>query len=93
MAVIGLFGGGLAGLFVLGIFTRRANGKGVLAGFIVSALLVYGVWTRGGFHPYLYAPIGTASCVVLGYLFSFLFPTPSKRTDGLTFFDLPKEEG
>ena len=29
-AGMGLFGGGLAGLFALGILTRRANGPGAL---------------------------------------------------------------
>jgi Na+/proline symporter len=92
LAVIGLFGGGLAGLFVLGIFTRRANGTGVLVGFLVSALVVYGVKIHGGFHPFLYAPIGTFSCVALGYALSLPFSDTSKRVDGLTFHDLRKEE-
>ena len=38
--IIGLFGGGLAGLFVAGIFTRRINGPGVVVGMLSSALVL-----------------------------------------------------
>ena len=37
----GLLGGGLGGLFVLGIFTRRANGPGAIVGLLASGMVQY----------------------------------------------------
>src|SRR5699024_1549825 len=37
--IIGVFGGSLAGLFILGIFTQRANAKGVVYGFFAGFLI------------------------------------------------------
>ena len=36
MKIMGLFGGGLAGMFVAGIFTRRTHQGGILVGFAAS---------------------------------------------------------
>lgn len=39
--ILGLLGGGLGGLFVLGIFTRRANGPGAIVGLLASGMVQY----------------------------------------------------
>ena len=54
-STVGLLSSGLAGLFILGIFTRRANGIGVFIGAIVSALVLYFVKTYTPIHFILYA--------------------------------------
>ena len=41
LTVSGLFGVPVAGLFALGIFTKRANARGVLIGFALSVLLAF----------------------------------------------------
>ncbi len=41
LELLGLFGGGLAGLFALGIFTRRAHGTGALIGAVSSVIAIY----------------------------------------------------
>ena len=49
LMVLGLFGGGLCGLFMLGIFTCRAHGPGALVGFFTSAaVLAFVIFA----HPY-----------------------------------------
>lgn len=70
---LGLFTGGLGGLFLLGMLTKRANGPGALAGLVVSALLIWyiSVYTEISFL--MYAFFGLASCFVFGYVFSLLF--------------------
>ncbi len=72
--ILGLFGSGLAGLFILGIFTERANGRGALCGAAASAVLIYAVQTGTRMHGYLYAAVGIASCVGIGYAASRLLP-------------------
>jgi len=92
MKVIGLFGGGLAGLFALGIFTRRTHAAGAIAGFLASAVVLYWVAAHEAVHGILYAAVGVASCVLIGYTVSLL--TPARRRDlaGLTLFTLSDSE-
>ncbi|MDZ7617172.1 MAG: hypothetical protein U1E05_09220, partial [Patescibacteria group bacterium] len=54
--LVGLFAGGLAGLFVLGLFTRRANGTGALVGVVASAGLLY--LAQPYVHFFLYPVVG-----------------------------------
>ena len=76
--VMGFFGGGLAGVFLLAAFVRRANATGAVAGLIVGACATASVafWTDINFL--LYAFVGTTSCVVTGICVSFF--TPAGRT-------------
>ena len=48
---MGLLGGTLSGLFVLGIFSRRMNREGAIAGMLVGLIstLVYIFWFKGWF--------------------------------------------
>ncbi len=90
--VLGLFGGGLAGLFVLGIFTRRATGRGALAGAAGSAAALYVVKTYTNVHFQLYGGIGLGVCVGAGYLVSLLLPGGAGRPKplkGLTIHTMP----
>ncbi|MCU0871262.1 MAG: sodium/solute symporter [Pirellulaceae bacterium] len=79
--VIGMFGGTISGLFILGIFTRRANGPGALLGALASASAVWAVHPH--VHFYWYAFTGIVTCVVVGYLASFCFPRANKDITGL----------
>jgi SSS family transporter len=85
---IGLFGGSLAGLFVLGIFTRRGHGAGALVGAVTSAITLYLVKTLTDVHFFLYGGIGILTCVLVGYLVSVMLPAKRKNLDGLTFYSL-----
>lgn len=70
--VIGLFGGGLAGLFILGMFTQKGNSMGALVGFISSAAILFYVTQYTSLNLFLYGPIGIFSCVIIGYLVSLI---------------------
>ena len=88
LKIMGLFGGGLAGLFVAGIFTRRAHQGGVLIGFIVSAATLYWASASGAVHFFLYGAIGILTCSTVGWLSSLLLPSAHKDVDGLTVHSL-----
>jgi SSS family transporter len=76
--------GGLCGMFVLGIFFGRANAAGALIGAVTSGILIWAVDRFTDVHFLLFAPIGVISCVVAGYLASYLF-APPKQIEGLTY--------
>lgn len=83
----GLLGGGFAGAYTLGMFTRRANWQGVAIGVGVSITLTTVAWFMKLVHPYFYLAISIFLCIVVGYLASWLFPPPSpKSLEGLTIF-------
>jgi SSS family transporter len=84
--ILGLLGGGLGGLFVLGIFTRRANGPGAIVGLLASGVVQYAVKTHTALHSFMFALTGMVSCVVIGYLVSFFFPRAARDLDDLTLF-------
>lgn len=86
MGMMSLTGGTLAGLFALGIFSKRASGGGALIGAAVSvATLVY-VYTSTKIHFFLYGAIGILTCMLAGYLASLIFPRQTKTLEGLTIF-------
>src|SRR5690606_13972345 len=70
--VLGLFGGGLAGIFLLAVFIKKAHGMGALYGFFGSALITFLVRTYSDVTVYLYGAVGVMSCVIIGYLISLL---------------------
>lgn len=82
--ILGLFTGGLGGLFVLGIFTKKANAPGVIAGIILSGVVQYFVKNHTDINLLLYAFTGLVSCVTFGFLFSLLFAGGKKELAGLT---------
>jgi Na+/proline symporter len=86
MRVIGLFGGPTGGLFLLGIFTRRAHGTGAVPGALAGVVMVMLVqhYTRTSFV--LYTAIGVAGCFLMGYFFSLILPDPKKPIDDLTVY-------
>ncbi len=86
--VIGLFGGGLAGLFAAGIFSRKTTGTGALAGFAASALVLYLVRSSGKVHFLLYAGIGIVTCFLGALLASLLLPGGKPPRPGLTYHDI-----
>jgi len=72
--LIGLTAGSLGGLFALGVFTRRANGKGALIGALAGFIVVVSLELTGApVAGLLYAFIGCSISFVVGWLASFLF--------------------
>lgn len=78
MKVIGLFGGPMSGLFILGMFFKRAHGRGAVLGALSSAafLIIIQAYTQVSFI--LYAGIGLVGCVLMGYIFSLILQPKQK---------------
>ena len=71
--MMGLLGGGLAGLFALGIFFRNANGRGAMTGAIASVFILFWVQQHTDLHFFLYGAVGILSCVAIGVVASHGF--------------------
>jgi Na+/proline symporter len=76
LSLLGLLGSGLAGLFALGIFSKRATGPGALVGAIAGAIVLFCVQRYTPVHFLLYGAIGTTTCFACGYLASLVLPRP-----------------
>jgi len=83
----GLFTGAMTGVFILGIFSVRANGKGAIIGALTSAVILLLVKNNTSLHFFLYSGIGIISCVIIGYMASFFFKD-EKPVKGLTIFTI-----
>lgn len=88
--VIGMFMGALGGLFILGALTKRASGWGALVGILVGVGVMVAVWQLTETDGYLYATIGIGTCLVVGYLASFVLPGSAHDLDGLTVYTMKK---
>ena len=98
LAFMGYFAGGLLGLFLLGMLTKRANGHGAFTGAIVGTLVVLMVTENDFGLPRLYetfgfAPIpfiwstavGLAVTALVGYLISLMgHRVPPERLEDTT---------
>lgn len=73
---LGLFTGGLGGMFLLGMLSKRANSNGVIIGLVLSALVTWIVSMYTDINFLMYSLFGMISCYVFGYLFSLLFKKP-----------------
>lgn len=82
----GLLGGGFAGAYTLGMFTRRANAPGVAIGIGSSIGLTVLAWSFKLVHPYFYLGISILLCIVIGYLASLCFPARKRSLRGLTIY-------
>ncbi len=81
-----ILGGGFAGTYALGLFTRRANWQGALIG--TAASVACAVLLRVHVSPILLNPASIASCMIVGYFASWFFPAPKQDLTGLTVFTL-----
>jgi len=80
-----LLGGGVVGIYMLGMFTRRANSLGAIVGALGSVGAVLFVKFQTHLHWAAYTPVAIISCLILGYLASLLLPQRRDLT-GLTVF-------
>lgn len=84
-SIIGLTAGPLGGLFALGVFTKKGNGKGALVGAAAGfATVVYLKVSEAPVTGLLYAFIGFGICFVLGYVVSLLSGGQDEKSEGLT---------
>lgn len=83
LKIIGLFGGGLGGMFLIGMLTTRTSAGAVLVGFICSAAMQFYVNRYTDLSFLLYMFTGMATCIAVSYLSSFILPE-RKPLNGLT---------
>ncbi len=88
LAVLGLLMGSLTGLFALGIFTEKTNGKGALIGAVGGAAVLYYVQHYTDTHFYIYAAVGISACFIIGYISSLLLPSKQETREGLTIYSI-----
>ncbi len=88
----GLFGGGLAGVFLLGMLTKRTNLFGSIVGILSSALAVYYVQAQTRVSFFLYFVVGLFTCMIMGYLASFITGGKISAPEGMTIYSLIKEK-
>lgn len=84
--ILGMLTGSLAGLFALGIFTRRANGIGGLIGVAVSLIALVLVRQFTDLHFFMYALVAVGTCLIIGYSTSVALRAPCLPLQGLTIY-------
>ncbi len=90
IAVLGLFGSSVSGLFVLGIFSRKTHATGALVGAVASMVLVVLLFMMNAVF-WWYSVVGVVSCVLVGYLASLGLPGTAHH-HGLTVHSLASNE-
>jgi Na+/proline symporter len=90
-ALQAVLGGGFAGCYGLGMFTKRANWQGTIIGVVASLVITLVLWQSGRVTPILYPTFAIAGCLVCGYLGSLFFPAPSGSLAGLTVYTRQKD--
>jgi SSS family transporter len=85
-ALQAVLGGGFAGCYGLGMFTRRANWQGAVVGVVASLFVTFVVWQREMVVPVLYPTMSIFTCLVFGYVGSLFFPRPGQSLAGLTVY-------
>ncbi len=91
MEILGIMGGSLAGVFILGIFTKRANSMGAIWGLVISVVVVWMARSYTDISVYLYGAISVFTTILAGYLISLL-TSQKKNLRGLTYLTLDKTE-
>lgn len=88
LLITGLFGVPIAGIFAVGIFTKRTTGTGVIVGIIVAVIVSYFLQGVGGAgSPFYTSIIAFALAFIVAYIASLILPSPKKDISGLTIFD------
>lgn len=88
--ITGLFGVPIAGIFALGIFTKRANTPGVLTGLVLAAITAYFVQTTD-LTPFAVSTVSFFSSFIFGYIASLFFTNSNKNITGLTIYTKNEE--
>jgi SSS family transporter len=86
LELAGLLGGGFAGTYALGMFTRRANWQGAAIGVCTSIGVTMVAWSMRLVHSFFYTAIAIFTCIVVGYVASLFFPVSQRSLDGLTIY-------
>ncbi len=83
-SLIGLMGGPMTGLFMLGIFCKRANAGSATLGIVVSIVAVLFARYATDLNFFFYGVVGCLSVVISGVIFAPLFTSAPALTLGET---------
>lgn len=78
---LGLFTGGLGGMFLLGMLTKKANATGTLTGLACSAVFIWYVSVFTEINFLMFTLLGVVSCFILGYVFSLILKNNTRRNE------------
>lgn len=84
--ILGLLGGGIVGVYSLGMFTRRANSAGAITGAAASIVSTILIKQYTDAHYMVYLPSAVLVCFIVGYVASLVLPGKQKDLHGLTVF-------
>ncbi|MHD0396368.1 sodium:solute symporter family protein [Staphylococcus simulans] len=92
LLVTGLFGVPLAGIFAVGIFTKRANTFGVLVGLFTGVIVAYFLKNYDSANtPFYVSIVSFFIAFIFGYIASLFVPAKyAKDITGLTIYDKDK---
>lgn len=85
-----VLGGGFAGTYALGLFSKRANWQGAWIG--TAASVACALLLRAHVSPILLNPAAIAACMIVGYIASYFFPAPTQSLKGLTVFTIRSKQ-
>jgi hypothetical protein len=86
--ILGLLASGLGGLFMMGIFFPRIDGKSALIGFVVGTVFLLWVSVQTNVSFLLFGFIGMAVSVLVAWLVSLFMPAKVSDQKGLTWKQL-----
>jgi Na+/proline symporter len=94
LLLVGLLGSTLAGVFLLGVLTRRANTTGTVVGVVASmvALIVVRNLPHSPVPGVLTSAVGVMTCAVIGYLASIVSRVSNETPANLTVHTLDVKE-
>lgn len=90
--IMALLGGGFVGVYILGMFTKRTNGFGAVAGALMSIVVAMVLKYFTSAHWALYFPAAALSCIAFGYFFSLFRPAPVLRPGLTVYHPVPDAE-
>ena len=92
LLITGLVGVPFAGVFAVGIFTKRTNTLGVICGLALGIIFAYifnGI--GGGNSPFFVSIISFLVAFIFSYLIRIVIPGKKKDIVGLTIFDIKEK--
>jgi len=84
LGIMGLFGGTLAGLFVLAVFTKKVHTRHAWLGSVASIGVLLYVKFATDINGLLYGAIGVTTCLLTGLVSSRIWPVDKKMICEIT---------
>jgi len=84
LGIMGLFGGTLAGLFMLAIFTKKVHTFHAWLGAVASISVLLYVKLATDLNSLLYGAVGVTTCFLISFLSSRIWPANVKAAPDLS---------